>query len=193
MQQGKKENVKIINKKIPNTMKKPYPTLVLKSGLSLSVQASSYHYCEPRSDSGPYSSFEIGFPSEKIDKIMEYAEDPESPTATVYGYVPSQVVLEIIQDNQGIDYEAMGVVRPIDTLIGLESQFEALADIQHEIWAHWTKYQFSVCTRNEDGSITIPADKVERWERQAQTPYSELTEKEKESDREQVRKFSHLI
>lgn len=49
---------------------------------------------------------------------------------------------------------------------------EALADVQHAIWAHWMKYQFSVCIKNEDGSLTIPAEKVERWTRQMNTDYS---------------------
>ena len=65
---------------------------------------------------------------------------------------------------------------------------EYLASVQHDIWAHWTRYQFSVCRRNDDGSITIPADKVERWSRQMETPYSELSDREQESDRKQADK-----
>lgn len=66
---------------------------------------------------------------------------------------------------------------------------EIVADVQHQIWSHWTIYQFSICTRNEDGSITIPKEKVERWERQALTAYPDLSEKEKESDRKQADKI----
>jgi hypothetical protein len=47
--------------------------------------------------------------------------------------------------------------------------------------------------RQPDGSLLIPADLVERWQKQIETPYSELTDKEKESDREQVRKYVPLI
>ena len=57
-----------------------------------------------------------------------------------------------------------------------------VADVQHEIWSHWMKYQFSVCIKNEDGSVTIPAEKVERWSRQMTTPFAELTTEEQESD-----------
>ena len=70
---------------------------------------------------------------------------------------------------------------------------EQLADVQHGIWAHWMRYQFSVCRRNDDGSITIPADKVERWSRQMQTSYSELSDREQESDREQADKILAAI
>lgn len=66
---------------------------------------------------------------------------------------------------------------------------ERLADVQHAIWAHWMRYQFSVCQPNGDGSVTIPADKVERWSRQMKTIYADLTEKERESDRDQADKI----
>jgi hypothetical protein len=67
---------------------------------------------------------------------------------------------------------------------------EKLAEVAHDgIWAHWTRYQFSKCVQNADGSLTIPADLVERWARQANTPYTGLTEREKESDREQADKM----
>ena len=70
---------------------------------------------------------------------------------------------------------------------------EKIADVQHGIWAHWMSYQFSVCQYNEDGSVTIPADKVERWMRQQGAPYSALTEKERESDRHQADKVLALF
>ena len=70
---------------------------------------------------------------------------------------------------------------------------EKLADAEHNGWAHWQKYLHSKCVANEDGSLTIPAELVERWTRQINTPYSELTEKEKESDRNQVRLIERYI
>ena len=69
---------------------------------------------------------------------------------------------------------------------------ERLASIQHDIWSHWMKYQFSKC-EEKDGSLIIPKELVERWKYQMNTKYSNLTEKEKDSDREQVSKFIHLI
>ena len=49
-------------------------------------------------------------------------------------------------------------------------------------------YLFQVSSRDEDGSYTIPSDKVMKWERQIATPYTQLTDIEKESDREQAEK-----
>ena len=76
---------------------------------------------------------------------------------------------------------------------------EELAALMHEIWGHWMKYLFSQCWHNfggtgeKDGSVTIPVQSVERWMRQMRTPYDELSEKEKDSDREQADKVLALI
>lgn len=70
---------------------------------------------------------------------------------------------------------------------------EKLSSIEHERWAHWQSYMHSKCKRESDGSLTIPAELVTMWERQISTPYSELSEKEKQSDREQVEKYLPFI
>lgn len=70
---------------------------------------------------------------------------------------------------------------------------EKLSEVQHEIWSHWMKYLFSVCEQNGNGSLTIPVDKVKHWQRQMDTPYSDLTEREKDSDREQADKVLTII
>lgn len=75
-------------------------------------------------------------------------------------------------------------------LLGL---VEELATVEHERWSHWQRYLHSKCVRAEDGSLTIPAELVRRWELQMNTPYSELSEEEKESDREQVRRYLPII
>ncbi len=72
-------------------------------------------------------------------------------------------------------------------------KFEKLARVQHEIWIHWMKYLFSVSTMNPDGSYTIPKEKVDRWNRLINTPYKNLTEDEKESDREQAQKIIDIV
>lgn len=71
-------------------------------GLELSVQASSGHYCTPRQDLGPWTMVEVGFPSQRVEELMEYAEDPDKPTETVYGWVPVEVVEKIVNDHGGV-------------------------------------------------------------------------------------------
>jgi hypothetical protein len=82
--------------------------------------------------------------------------------------------------------------RPSDALQSSDL-LETLAAIEHERWSHWQRYVHSKCTRAADGSLTIPAELVERWATQMRTPYPELSDKEKESDREQVRRYLPVI
>ena len=70
-------------------------------GFNLSVQASRGAYCSPRENVGPWSMVEVGFPSAEPELIMEYAEQSEDPTGTVYGYVPIGLVEELIELHGG--------------------------------------------------------------------------------------------
>lgn len=69
----------------------------------------------------------------------------------------------------------------------------ALAAIQHAIWSHWMRYMFSCGTFNADGSWTMPAGKVERWKRQMETEFADLTEKEQVSDYDQADKVLKVV
>jgi hypothetical protein len=75
----------------------------------------------------------------------------------------------------------------------LNELVETLAAIEHERWSHWQHYLHEQCDPGRDGALIIPADLVKRWERQASTSYSALSEREKESDREQVQKYLPLV
>ncbi|MER8544757.1 hypothetical protein NKH41_03340 [Mesorhizobium sp. M1169] len=70
---------------------------------------------------------------------------------------------------------------------------DRLAGIEHERWSHWQRYMHDKGTRQPDGSLIIPAALVERWEKQIATPFADLTNVEKESDRDQVRKYLPAI
>jgi len=74
-----------------------------------------------------------------------------------------------------------------------ESLFERLAAIEHERWSDWQRYMHSRGERLPDGSLRIPAECVERWERQIATPYQSLTEHERNADRKQVRRYWHIV
>jgi hypothetical protein len=80
---------------------------------------------------------------------------------------------------------------------GWEKEFvEKGADLEHTRWAKWQAYLHSKCVEHENGKgewVCFPAELYKRWERQINTPYAELSEAEKESDREQVRPYLPLI
>jgi hypothetical protein len=69
----------------------------------------------------------------------------------------------------------------------------AVAAIEHERWSHWQRYVHSKAERQPDGSLRIPPDLVARWQRQIDTPFAALNEDEKQSDRDQVKKYLPLI
>jgi hypothetical protein len=82
---------------------RPVPQIVCADGFKISVQASSFTYCQPREDNAPqYTHVECGFPSAEPEFLMEYAENPDDPTETVYGYVPIELVEQLITLHGGI-------------------------------------------------------------------------------------------
>jgi len=89
--------------------------VVCADGFKMSVQAHHGAYCTPRmSGADKYEEVEVGFPSQREDMIMEYAEEPAKPTQTVYAYVPVQVVTNVLAKHGGIvDGEVPRGVAPI--------------------------------------------------------------------------------
>ena len=55
---------------------------------------------------------------------------------------------------------------------------ELLATIEHDQWAHWTRYMLDNMTPENE----------EKWRRQTEISYSSLSDVEKESDRRWARK-----
>jgi len=85
---------------------------------------------------------------------------------------------------------------------GLEG-IEALAACEHESWSKWTRWMIDQLRKGmykRAGEFMQFNEIMEhgfeptiaRWERQMVTPYSELSEKEKESDREVVREKARI-
>ena len=88
---------------------------------------------------------------------------------------------------------AAGAERPDDV--------EKLAALAHEQWSGWMEHLFSKCweagtddfRRPMPGSVVIPPEQARRWKRQKRTPYADLPEEEKESDRVEARKVIALL
>lgn len=80
---------------------------------------------------------------------------------------------------------------------------EKLAAIEHERWAKWQEYVHSKCKphiepfglHRDDGlaDLLIPAELVKHWERQIETKYEDLTEDEKQSDRNEVFRYLKIV
>jgi len=76
--------------------------VVCADGFSMSVQASETNYCEPRDNHGPYTEAEVGFPSQAEPLLLQWAEERDRPTDTVYGWVPRQTILNVIAKHGGM-------------------------------------------------------------------------------------------
>ena len=98
-----KKNRDMNDRKVLDNMSFPMsPRITCQDGFSLSVQATHGAYCSPRNNTGPWSAVEVGFPSAEPELIMSYCGDPKKPTETVYGYVPIELVEELIEKHGGI-------------------------------------------------------------------------------------------
>ncbi len=70
---------------------------------------------------------------------------------------------------------------------------EELSSAVHDTWTRWMHHMFTFCTFNEDGSVTIPKEKMARWWRQMRTDYNDLPEDEKDSDRAEADRYLAIL
>lgn len=77
---------------------------------------------------------------------------------------------------------------------------ECLAALAHEQWSGWMKHLFSKVEgleheqlRSGRLAVVIPGEWAERWARQMRTPYEQLSEEEKESDRSEADRVLQII
>ena len=72
-------------------------------GFTMSVQAHEGAYCSPRCNNAKkYTAAEVGFPSQEEPLLLDFAEDSDRPTDTVYGWVPAKVIVNVIAKHGGM-------------------------------------------------------------------------------------------
>lgn len=69
---------------------------------------------------------------------------------------------------------------------------ERLSALEHDRWARWQNYLHSFLKWNGT-AWELPIEQKDRWQRQIETPYNQLTEAEKDSDRKEVTPGLNLI
>lgn len=77
----------------------------------------------------------------------------------------------------------MDTFAPVSKAKEQEVLLEDLAALEHEQWAHWTRYMLD----------HLGPENIARWRRQIEAPYKSLSEREKESDRKWARKVLSLL
>jgi hypothetical protein len=69
---------------------------------------------------------------------------------------------------------------------------EKLADIEHQRWADWQRW-VHINLKETPAGLFLPRESVNNWDKQIQTDYKDLSEFDKEKDREQVRRYLPII
>jgi len=70
---------------------------------------------------------------------------------------------------------------------------EKVAALCHQQWSGWMEYLLEKSYWNHDGTVIIPFPLGVRWRNQANAPYTDLSEEEKDSDRAEADKFIALF
>jgi len=83
--------------------------------------------------------------------------------------------------------------QPVSWFLQDEALFEQLAALEHIRWSDWQRYVHSCCVKLTNGSLAIPGNMVERWERLMSTPYELLSERDKQQDRNEVMRYWKLV
>lgn len=80
--------------------------ITCNDGFSFSCQASGDHYCSPKEYGLPakdYKAWEIGYPSAHDHALIPFIEDDDRDSSdSIYLYVPTEVVLDLIEKHGGL-------------------------------------------------------------------------------------------
>lgn len=98
------------------------------------------------------------------------------------GNISESPVPDAVRDNEGVTLPQ-----------GAEILIEPLAEYAHTAWVEWMRWIFECATMNADGTMTLPALRVKRWQRLVQASYDDLSEIEREPDREEAREIIHVL
>ena len=107
----------------------------------------------------------------QLTRIADRLEATKS-TKEKLSSLQEEMISEVIEDFSGDHFETM---------------IERLADLEHRQWIHWTKYMLDTIDAAQEEDIehvgfAKALEGVERWRRQIETPYAELTALEQRSD-----------
>lgn len=164
--------------------------------------------CKKYHDAEPHSYLEA---AEIVSLCQKYFSSPTTPTKSsgeleeilkAYSLAVQALIAGHTPFDDGVEAsryrcEAVDAINALHTTHNtrssgqLEDLIEHLADIEHQRWADWQEWCHKVLRENnpspEQGDI------LERWDRQIETPYADLSEREKQSDRDQVMRYWPVI
>lgn len=140
---------------------------------NMTLEEAKYHHCRPNDKAGP--------PDGTIEPGLGDT------------YWLREEVNRLTAENKGLEAalrEAKEEVERIWEVLDSPDLLERLAALEHERWSGWMDYQAKMI----DQVHRVTAERFpDRWARQARTPYNQLSESERESDRDEVRKTLDVI
>tara|TARA_B110000483_G_scaffold212241_1_gene260507 strand:- start:2467 stop:2772 length:306 start_codon:yes stop_codon:yes gene_type:complete len=77
-----------------NTVKPRNKPVKFRDG-RLSIQASSFHYCHPKHDHGPYTCVEVAY---LVDNTFGKVPELGDTSDDVYGYTDIKLVMSLLMD-----------------------------------------------------------------------------------------------
>lgn len=99
----------IVNEHFSKHTDWPRPAIECADGFHISVQAHYGAYCQPRPNRwdeapflGPFFKVEYGFPSGPVPELVKWKDGEGRDEECVYGYVPVNVVVALIESHGGV-------------------------------------------------------------------------------------------
>jgi len=87
------------------------PAVNCADGFSISIQYGDGFCSGEWEDGAEYGYVECRYPSRAENLLLEYAEDADTPTETVYPYVPVEIVEKVIASHGGIVMASLATVQ----------------------------------------------------------------------------------
>jgi hypothetical protein len=140
--------------------------------------------------------------SSNADIPIVFFNSGEGNVGIPHHYINTPRGRMIVDLERGFSLSAAGevVMRSEDELR------ETLAELCHSQWSGWMEYLFSkghieriIADKSLDAESStetvwvMPEWALHRWQRQMKTPYAELSEGEKESDRKEADRFLEVL
>lgn len=109
---------------------------------------------------------------------------------------PGHLDFQTISRLAGCLEEATGMIERVERALQTDPAAvrELLAAYAHDAWSGWMEYLFTQSGGNQtNGTVSIPAELVERWRRQMTTAYPSLPDHEQESDRKEADRMLTIV
>lgn len=141
---------------IKDDFRQTAPRITCKDGVTLSVQVGKFLYCTPRTDYGPYSKVEVGFPSIRPPDSWEPYFEGEWQVPGLIGSL-----VRIWQDRSMV-WHGFKTMRKYKSSFTLKNYLRIADNATNSIYA-WIPIELVDKFIREHGGISPPPLTTEEW------------------------------